>query len=180
MSEPMTIRVETWAVAADRAGVWLVGGDAWTSRLPVMADNHPDFDVQMALFERDAVDECTLVHSTSWRVRGPHMITTYVAALRVDSEVYARWPGARPISLRLVEGAGPATWHGPLDTPQPRDIDVLRHGLRHFRFLMDSDTTSAEAMPAALKAHLEPLTGALAGMYEHVRDTAVEVRKIAA
>lgn len=48
----------------------------------------------------------------------------------------------------------------------PRYIDVLLHGLRHLRFLLDSDATNAAALAEPWPQHLAPLTPALATMYD--------------
>jgi hypothetical protein len=166
--EPMTVWVEVWPVAADTAGLWLVSGDdAWRSG-PVMADGEPHAEVctLLATSEVEAIFAVELIHSTSWRVDGAAVILTYVVPLRGDGYVRDRWPGARPITLRLADAVGKPPPHDPTEPPEPRYIDVLMHALRHLRFLVDADASNRAAMDPELRRHLEPLEPALARMYE--------------
>jgi hypothetical protein len=172
MLEPMTVRVEIWPVAADSAGLWLVSGDdAWRSGA-VMADNEPHAEVEDVLSQHDALGDAELVHSTSWRADGPHVILTYVVPLRVRSLVRDQWPHARPIGLALASAVGKPPPNDPVEPPAPRYIDVLMHALRHLRFLIDTDATNRDAMDPTLRRHLEPLEPALAKMYERDPQTA--------
>jgi hypothetical protein len=169
MSEPMAVRLEIWPVSADTTGIWLVSGDdAWRPRLPVMADTEPHADVDLELYSHGAADDVALLHSTSWRVDGPAVVLTYMAVLRNPGVVLDRWPNARPISLPLVEAVGKPPTHSPIEPPAPRHIDVLLHGLRHFRLLMAMDATSAAALIEPWPTHLQPLQPALAGLYSQV------------
>src|SRR6266536_6687257 len=109
MSEPMTIYVEVWPLAADSAGIWLVSGDdAWRPRLPVMGDSEPHFEVEQELSGHGAKHDAALLHSTSWRVDGPRVILTYVALIQCPgaSHVRDRWPNALPVGPGLAEAVG--------------------------------------------------------------------------
>lgn len=169
MSEPMTARLEIWPVSADSTGIWLVSGtDAWRPSLPVMADTEPHADVELELYRHGADQDVMLLHSTSWRVDGPYLTLTYMAVLPNPGVVLDRWKDARPISLPLVEAVGKPPTHSPVEAPAPRHIDVLMHGLRHFRLLMATDATSAAALTEPWPTHLRPLQPALAGLYDQV------------
>jgi hypothetical protein len=173
MSEPMTVRVEVWPVAADNIGIWLVsGGDAWRSRLPVMADNEPHAEVEYVLTEHDALNDAVLLHSTSWRVDGPAIVLTYVAVIHSSGLVRDRWSGALPVSLSLTETVGRPPTNAPTEPPAPRYIDVLMHGLRHLRFLLDTDETNAAALNETWRRQLLSLDPALATMYSETHSPA--------
>lgn len=174
MTEPMTVRVEIWPVAADEFGLWLVSGaDAWRPALPLMADGDPHAEVQLGLAEHSAEQDLILLHSTSWHVDGPTVILSYVAALRVDGLVRDRWPTARPLSRDLAEAVGPPPTHGPIDPPTPRYIDVLMHAVRSLRFLIAVDATAAAALDhEEFRRHLDMLEPALAGMYARKHELA--------
>jgi hypothetical protein len=169
MSEPMQVWVEVWPIAADQAGIWLVSGaDAWRPRLPVMADSEPWAEARLELSDHGtALDDLLLLHQTSSRVDGPRFVTTHVAVLDVYGEpVRARWPEAQPVSLALAEAVGKPPTHGPTEPPSPRYVDVLYHGLRHYRLLMDLDAAASAPMPTLLRQHLTGLSPALYAMYD--------------
>jgi len=169
MSEPMGVRVETWPVAADDIGLWLISGDdAWRSSLPVMADGEPHAEVELLLYDHDALDDVALLHSTSWRVDEACVLLTYMALIQSSELVRDRWPTARPISLALPEAVGKPPTNAANEPPSPRYIDVLMHGLRHLRFLLDHDATAAAVMDANWRRHLANLEPALAGMYDQL------------
>lgn len=165
MAENMAVIPEVWPVAADRVGLWLISGDdAWRT-MAVASDSEPHFELELELLARGVRDRVSLMHSTSWRIDGPHMIVTYMAAVQAGDLVHGLWPDARPITAKLAKAVGKPPAHAPTEAPAPRYIDVLMHGLRHLRFLMDTDASSAEAMGPLLRQHLEPLEPALAGLY---------------
>ncbi len=168
MSEPMTVWVEVWPVAADQAGIWLVSGaDAWRPHLPVMADSEPWAEAKLELSEHGALDDLLLLHQTSSRVDGPRFIAAHVAVIDFYGDpVRARWPEARPVSLALAEAVGKPPTHAPTEAPTPRYIDVLYHGLRHLRLLMDYDATASAPMPTLLRQYLQRLTPTLTTMYD--------------
>jgi len=165
MAENMSVIPEVWPVAADRAGIWLISGDdAWRT-MAVAADSEPHFELELEMMGRGVRDRVTMMHSTSWRVDGPHLIVTYMAVVEAGDLVRGIWPGARPITVALADAIGKPPAHAPTEAPAPRYIDVLVHGLRHLRFLMDTDASNAAAMGPLMRQHLEPLRPALAGLY---------------
>ena len=168
MLGPMATRVEVWPVAADEVGIWLVSGDdAWRPGLPVMADGDPHFDVEMELSRHGVTEgQATLIHSTSWRVDGPSCVHTYIAVIPVDGLVRDQWPDALPVSLSVTQTVGKPLPHEAAEPPTPRYIDVLMHGLRHLRFLLDTDSTAAAALVDPWPTYLAELEPVLAGMYQ--------------
>lgn len=165
----MSIHVEVWPVAADEVGLWLLSGDdAWRSG-PVMADDEPHSEVEYALSEHDAVDHVALLHSTSWRVDGPRVVLTYMAVIDAAGLVRDAWPTALPISLDLANAVGKPLSYSPTEPPTPRYVDVLFHGLRHLRFLLDTDTANSAALDDSWRRHLAALNPALATMYQDRR-----------
>lgn len=166
MAENMPIIPEVWPVATDRAGLWLVSGDdAWRTSA-VASDSEPHFELELELMGRGVRDRVTMMHSTSWRIDGPRMIVTYMAVVQASDLVRGLWPQARPITAKLLDAVGKPPTHDPTEPPAPRYIDVLMHGLRHLRFLMDTDPANAAAMGEDMRRHLEPLAPALAGLYQ--------------
>lgn len=165
MTEHMGAVVEVWPVAADTEGIWLLSGDdSWRSgRIP--ADGQPQAEVEYVLWSCSAAERTEFAHSTSWRVDGPHIVLTYIAVVSVDELVRDAWPSASPISARLADVVGPATSGPALSEPVPRHIDVLFHGIRHLRFLLDTDATAQRALIDPWPRHLARLQPALAGMY---------------
>ena len=168
MSENMPVIPEVWPVAADALGIWLISGDdAWrTAAVP--ADSGPHFELDLELFGRGVRDRVSLMHSTSWRADGPHLVVTYMAVIRADDLVRGTWPAALPVTARLLDVVGKPPGHAPDQPPAPRYIDVLMHGLRHLRFLLDHDPASSAALGETWRRHLAPLTPALAGMYSEL------------
>jgi hypothetical protein len=165
MAENMGVIPEIWPIAADRAGIWLIGGPWYTG--PVPADSEPHFEIELDLMARGIRGKVALMHSTSWRVDyklGGH-VDTYMVVLKADDLVRGIWPGARPITLAAVEKVGKPETHAPDEAPSPTHFHVLMHGLRHLRYLLDHDTTSATAMGDLWRQHLEPFEPALAVMY---------------
>lgn len=164
--ENMPVRVEIWPVAADKAGVWLVSGeDAWRSP-NIGSDSEPHAEVEFILGQHDVIDKASLLHSTSWRVDGPALIVTYMVVVKVSGLIRDSWSQALPVSLDLAKAVGKPPTHSPLDPPTPRHIDVLIHGLRHLRFLLDTDVTNASALDENWRRHLSVLEPALATMYD--------------
>jgi hypothetical protein len=170
MAEPMTVWVEVWPLAADATGIWLLSGDdAWRDTMPVMADSEPHFEVEGLLSVHGARDSTVLMHSTSWRPDGPHIVLTYVAIVQaggLDAVVRERWADALPVSLDLAQAVGRPSTHAPDAAPVPRYVDVLLHAVRHLAFLRDTDATNRAALDANWLRHLESWQPALAGMYE--------------
>lgn len=166
MAENMPVIVEGWVIAADRAGLWLVSGDdAWRTA-PVPSDSGPHYELELELAARGIdLDRIALLHSTSWRADGPHLILTYMAVVTPDDLVRGIWRDARPITAGAAEAVGPARAHAADEPPEPSDFHVLMHGLRHLKYLIDHDVTNAAALGDLWREHLEPFEPALAGMY---------------
>ena len=165
MANDMAVIPEVWPVAADRVGIWLVSGDdAWRT-MAVASDSEPHFEIELELMARGVRGQLAMMHSTSWRIDGPRLIVTYMAVLQAEDLVKGIWPSARPVTAKLLDAVGKPPAHAPDEAPAPRYIDVLAHGLRHLRFLMDTDPANAEAMGPLMRQHLEPLSPALAGLY---------------
>jgi len=166
MLEPMTVQVEVWPVAADDAGLWLISGSDALRSGAVMADGEPHDEVESLLYQYGLDCDSAMLHSTSWRVHGPSVILTYMAVIRADDFVCGIWPDAQPITADLATAVGKPLTHAPNEPPTPRFVDVLLHGLRHLRYLMQHDVTNAAAMGDLWRRHLEPLEPALATMYD--------------
>lgn len=166
MLEKMGVTVEVWPLAADEAGIWLAsGGDAlrWG---PVPADGDVHFEAETLLrgFGVDLAD-VAVIHSTSWRPDGPAIVLTYMAVIKVGGYVLETWPDAAPVTAALPAAVGKAPPHGAADVPLPRVVDVLLHGLRHLRFLMDHDAETGAALDRNWRRHLRSLEPALAAMF---------------
>lgn len=166
MAENMPVVAEGWVVAADRAGLWLIsGGDAWRT-IPVPSDSGPHFELELELAGHGIeADQVILVHSTSWRADGPQLIVTYMVAVKADDLVRGTWRDARPITAEAAGEVGRPRTHAPDEPPEPSDFHVLMHGLRHLRYLLGTDATSAAALGELWARHLEPFEPALAAMY---------------
>jgi hypothetical protein len=173
VANPMSVVAEAWPVAADEAGIWLISGTgAWYPDTEVMSDSLPHFEVELALHEHGIKDKPAAMHSTSWRVEGMNLVVAYMAVIRPINFVREEWPGALPITIEMSEMVGKPPTHAANEPPGPRHIDVLMHGLRHLRFLMDNDATIAAAMGDTWRRHLAPFTPVLATMYDQLHDPA--------
>lgn len=171
MLEPMTVWVEVWPVAADEAGLWLISGsDAWRDG-PVMADGDVHFDVE-TLLGSHGIGRAEALHSTSWRPHGPSVALTYMAVVKPHGLALETWPAAAPVTAALADAVGLPPTHAANEAPVPRFVDVLLHGLRHLRYLLDHDTTTADAMGGLWREHLKPFEPALAGMYSERHEAA--------
>jgi len=166
MAENMPTISEGWVVAADRPGLWLVSGDdAWRTA-PVPSDSGPHFELELELTGHGIdLSRVALMHSTSWRADGPVLIVTYMVVVEPGDLVRGIWPDARPITVQAVDEVGRPRTHAPDEPPEPSDFHVLIHGLRHLKYLLDHDATSAAAMGDLWRQHLEPFEPALAEMY---------------
>lgn len=146
MAENMPVVVEVWPLAADEFGIWLVSGrDGWRGSA-VASDSEPHEEVALLLTQHAAGRTSTLVHSTSWRVDGPTLVLTYVVVLYCGDWIRDIWPTALPVAPELIDAVGKPMTHGPAHAPAPRYVDVLHHGLRHLRFLLDTDSAARTAL----------------------------------
>lgn len=167
MLEKMGITVEVWPLAADETGIWLLSGQdgPWETGA-VMADGDVHFEVETLLNEHGVtMADVAVIHSTSWRPDGPSVVLTYMAVVRVGGYALDAYPQAVPVTAALPEAVGKAPPHRAAEVPIPRLVDVLLHGLRHLRWLMDGDAETAAAMDGNWRRHLAPLQPALATMF---------------
>lgn len=174
MLEQSHVRVEIWPVAADEVGLWLISGmDAWRSG-PVPYDLGPRDEVQDVLDQHKVGSALRVIHSTSWRAEPGHVMLTYIAAIDTDVPARQAWPGAMPIAPELATAVGKPSATPPTGEPTPRYIDVLMHGIRHFRFLSLTDSPAREALGDQWRGYLEDFAPALAGMYEETSLTTID------
>jgi hypothetical protein len=166
---PMTVEVEVWPVAADRAGLWLLSGEEgpWPS-MPVPNHSEPHSSAELELIRHGALDDLICLHSTSWRNGGGSVTLTYLAVLACDGPVPSEWPDARPISPRVAEVVGGEPTHGPTEPPMVRLWGVLLHGIRHLAFLLEHDATVAATLTGDWPRHLAAFEPAIAVMYSEV------------
>jgi hypothetical protein len=163
--ESMNVVVECWPCAADRYGIWLVSGTDARRSPPIPSDSDPHFEIELLIAGRDTRSPIVL-HSTSWRPDGPTIVLTYVAVLPCEGLVRDQWAGSMPVSEELIPAVGKPIPHGAAERPIPRYVDVLLHGIRHLRFLVDTDDAARGALLGYWAEHLAQLTPGLAGMYE--------------
>ena len=164
MTEYRRVVVELWRVAADDAAVWLIGGDALYSG-PIPQDTPAHFEVENLLTDAGH-RSVPIVHSTSWREDGPWTILTYIAVVDPGSDdVLARWPDALPVTAIRMSDVGKPPVHAANQRPDPRNVDVLVHALRHLAHLKMFDDEAGAALPVAWEKHLAELNPALAGLY---------------
>jgi len=165
--ERKSVRVEVWPLAADAHGIWLCSGDRpWLSD-PVDSD-HTVHDVVEGVVRRYSpadYPEPTLLHSPSWRDGDSYLTVTYVAVMPTFQFVADVWLRAKPVSDLLIGVVGAPEPHGAADVPEPRDVDVLHHAVRHLTFLADTDGDAAAVLVGAWRLALPAFTPALAGMY---------------
>ena len=180
MGELMTVAVEVWPLAADKAGIWLVsGGGPWKFG-PVEAASDVHYEAELLLFKHDIdpgdavfiqlpadTPRTDVLHSTSWRPDGPAIVLTYMAVVKAIGYVLETWPDAAPVTAALPAAVGKAPPHAAAEVPVPRVVDVLLHGVRHLKFLAgpDGDAETAAALDANFLLHLAPLRPALVTMF---------------
>jgi hypothetical protein len=160
----MGIRVEVWPVAADGSGIWLLTEDAWRSDL-IPADSEIHGEVELLAYQHAPDLPISVIHSTSWRQEPPGIVLTYVAVAAAGEFVQDYYPAARPVTLDLLAVAGKPYPHRADQAPVPRYLDVLIHAVRHLRFLLDTDTETADALGPHWARQLAPFEGALSGLY---------------
>lgn len=169
MLEPMTVWVEVWPVAADEAGLWLLGEDGPWLDGPVMADSSEHFLVEMMLREHGISPNGLLwLHSTSWHPDGPRHVDTYLAVVDLaGSPACEMFPHAAPITPDLYDHpeVGKPPTHGATEEPVPRELDVLFHALGHLKDQMRKNATTRAAVGDLWRVRLEPFEETLAGMY---------------
>jgi hypothetical protein len=161
----MTVRVELWPVAADETGIWLLDSDAWRSDA-IPADSEPHGEIELLAYRHQPTTEFPMYHSTSWRPEQTSVTLSYIGVAKLDQPlVLDQWPDAKPISAALMTAVGRPTAVQPNEAPLPRHIDVLLHGIRHLRFLMDTDEPARAILSNDWRRHLAMLEPSLSGMY---------------
>ena len=172
----MGTHVELWPVAADEFGIWLASGtDAWDAG-PVLDDSEPYLVVRALLQAHDQDDRVQLLHQTSERTEfhdgRSRNIQAWVAVLGGlyrdpdDALTLDIWPDAQPFHPKINDAVGHPFPHDPALLPEPRKIDVLRHAIRHLKFVAETDAGARGVLCyGAWAEHLESWTPTLAGLY---------------
>lgn len=166
MSDHMGVRIELWAAAADKTGIWLVngGGEAWLSdRLD--ADSQVHAEVLDLAGQHVPAALLPVIHSPSWRQEGPGVILTYIAVASAPEHVQDFWPGALPVTPELLGATGRPWPHAAEAPPVNRYVDVLLHAVRHLAFLDGTDAGVRKALTRDWKNHLAEWEPALSGLY---------------
>jgi len=166
--ERKPVRAEVWPLAADGQGIWLCSGDRPWLTDPVDSDLAVHDVVAGEVWRRSPPEHPgpTLLHSTSWRDGDDGLTVTYVAVMPTLGQfVVDVWRRAKPVSDLLIDVVGAPEPHGAAGVPEPRDVDVLHHAVRHLTFLVDTDGAAAVALPGPWLVALAAFTPALAGMY---------------
>ncbi len=159
--EPAGVLGEVWpltidrTVLADQAGIWLVSGSLpWTTSFRKQSQRMHDLIVR-ELVKRDIpVRPSTPIHGSSCRDIGIADIRTYMAVIDCDGPVRTRWPLALPVSTHLAAMVGPPPTHASGEQPQPRDWDVLTHGLGHLHRLYNTNATFRRDLDPTFAGHL--------------------------
>lgn len=172
MQTAMLSYPEVWPLGADEAGLWLLSGETgpWPGEY-ISAKSDPSTLAELELIRNGINIGATLLHSTSWRidydadVDQNFGVYTFMAVVPIDGLVLDRWPDALPITTELADQAGRAPRHGLTELPEVRHWDVLLHGLRHLRFLRETDSDVRAALNEDWRRHLEAFEPAIARMY---------------
>jgi hypothetical protein len=180
----LATRIELWTVAADARGIWVLHGGAVYSE-PLRQAANPLLNPEVAhrtvgelLEGLGAERQVRLIHSTSWRATADGILLTYVAVLGGHGQLAGHgpfewvrdvWRDAIPLSPRLLKLVCNPVPHGATERPVARDIEVLTHGVRHFKMLLRTDATAAAALDDYWRFHLgDPqITETFAGLYQH-------------
>jgi hypothetical protein len=167
--EHMGVVLELYTLAVDATGIYMIndGGQAWrTGRID--ADTDVFAELELLAYEYEPGLALPIIHGTSNRQDGPHMVHTFVAVAETApfvQFVLARWPDAMPLTPQGAAEVGPAIPHASNARPYPRDADVLLHAVRHLRFLRDTDDGAREDMSLHLRRHLTAFEPVLNRMY---------------
>ena len=71
-----------------------------------MDDAEPFDYAEMELMQAGMWATTKILHSTSWRVDGRDLVVTYLAVVGCEGLVRARWPEARPSSVKVADAVG--------------------------------------------------------------------------
>ena len=160
---PPGVRLELFAVTSDSAvqSIRYVRSEA-----PVLRDS-PDPDVvARGLLGSSATP--AMIHSTSWRrEKDGSVVLTYLAYCEPG-----QFHASQSVQLAWSDLASPPATD-PLHPrpPQIRQVDVLRHGLRHLSFLVRyaRDGRLEAALSPQSRAFFHAMCGQLAGRLESAR-----------
>jgi hypothetical protein len=168
---PMLTYSEVWPLGADEVSLWLLEETGpWPSNY-IHRQTDPLTVAEIELIQHSVNLGRSLLHSTSWRIDyDPDTdqnfgVYTFMAVIPVDGLVLDRWPDAKPITVDLADQAGRAPRHGPTELPEVPHWFVLLHGLRHLRFLRETDSDVLAALNEHWCRHLEAFAPAIARMY---------------
>lgn len=177
--------VDLWPVGADDQGIWVLNPDAprpwptpplhWTGEDPNPA--HTAAELELIQHGID-LGRVPCLHSTSWRSDGGVTVLHYLAIVDCPGTVREHYPHAKPISPNIARVAGQPRHHGAAAPPEEvRCIDILRHGVRHYRALGDPaslcyDEPIGKALPEVWHRQLADVTPAVAQMFGPVREPA--------
>jgi hypothetical protein len=163
--------VDVHLIGADTSGMYALIPDAprpWSSPPVTHIPGDPCEEWTAAELEliQHGVDlgRVPVIHPTSWRSDGPALVTHFLAVY--DSRgatVKQEWPEAKPISFRLADQVGQPAHHGAAAPPLGnRNIDIMRHALRHLRALTDP---GPELCPECLRRGILALWRRLLGLW---------------
>jgi hypothetical protein len=93
--------------------------------------------------------EARVLHSTSWRHDGEHVVLTYLAVVDAPSELNPNL-ASEPVRRTELARGGRTAAPGTIET-----AEVMEHALRHLAWLLADDP----AVSAALPDWREPLAG---------------------
>ncbi|HEY3035202.1 MAG TPA: hypothetical protein VGJ54_11170 [Streptosporangiaceae bacterium] len=177
--EPTGVIGEVWPLAidptvpAEQAGIWLCSGQGpWATPVKKQGIRLHDMIVRELTQRGIPVRPSTPIHQTSTRDTGYVVVHTYMAVIDCDGPVKARWPLALPVSEQLARLVGPPPTHASGERPQPRDWDVLTHGLGHLHRLHRTNATFRRDLDPAFALHLGEWEETLYQMFERVHGTA--------
>jgi hypothetical protein len=176
---PMLTYAEVWPLGADPTGLWLLSGTGpWPSEY-ISGQSDPQTMAEIELIQHGVTIGADLpLHSTSWRIEYDRHadqnfgIYTFMAAIGCPDLVRDRWPDALPITPELADQLGQAPRHAAGELPDVPYWFVLLHGLRHLRFLRDTDTDLRDALDANWRRHLDGFAPAIARMYQRLQEPA--------
>jgi len=177
--------VSVFPVGADELGIYALNPEApWPWPSPPIHASQDDAYPEHTAAQLELIQHCIdlgavpILHSTSWRAEPLEIVVHYLAVVDVDGMVRESWPHAKPISPRLAEVAGQPKTHAAAAPPEEvRYIDILRHAIRHLRFLTDPDSdgydaTIARSLPSSWHPHMPAIRPATAHMFGRIHDVA--------
>jgi hypothetical protein len=173
---PMLTYSEVWPLGADTTGIYLLSGTGpWPSDY-ISHQSDPMTMAEIELIQHGVTITPELPrHSTSWRIEYDRHadqnfgIYSFMVVVPIPELVYDRWPHARPIPPELADELGPAPAHPVGELPDVPYWFVLLHGLRHLRFLRDTDSDLRDKLDANWRQHLERFAPAIARMYQRLQ-----------